>query len=874
MAVVYLAQDLKHDRKVAIKVLDPELSSVVGGERFLREIKIEANLQHPNILPLHDSGESDGFLYYVMPYVEGESLRDRLEREKHLPLQDALRIMKEVAGALSYAHDRGVIHRDVKPENIMLTGDHAVLADFGIARAIGAAGGEHVTETGRVVGTPAYMSPEQAGGESDLEGRSDTYSLACVLYEMLCGEPPFSGRTAQALIAKHMLEPAPSIETLCPSVPRHVAKAIERGLAKTRAERFTTSEFVAALGKSDKGDGWIALFWELGARRFWHLGAIYLALGWLAMELARRPIAERVLPDWVFFATFGLMAIGFPLMLALAWTQGKSRGKVRPSWLQHVRAGYFLAFLGTVVIGLLAVRASLSRLQPPAPIEAGSSLERTHIAVLPFQDLSEGQSLGHLCAGFTQVLIDELTQIEPLFVQSYNGVKQYRDSNLPLDSIARALRVGTIVGASVQESEGELRVMVELIDAATGTNLATATVAEPRTELFALQDDIVQEVSRFLREKLGIETRREEWLASTESLVAWELVLEAEELREGADDLRAAGDMEAAAQELHDADSQLARAESLDPSWIEPIVQRGWVATELARLGEASPGAYEQDFIISGLAHADRALLLAPNDAGALELRGVLLYYSWQATSTDQDAALRRQAEETLLRAVDADPSRALAWSTLSDVFRVSGLYGSALRAARNALQVDAFLQDANKVFFQVCESYWEMKDLEKAMPCFAEGRQRFPTDASFVAPELVYLASSIGPEPDVGEAWRLFEKLEELMGLQRFDGYKSSLLMTVAGALAREGLVDSANAVIRHVRTEYYEPGDPWPDYFQANVHLNLGEPDSALAFLSKFLEALPDRKAYVADDWWWRPLQDDPRFKALLVERPPPSH
>src|SRR6059036_3826222 len=186
MATVFLAEDLKHRRPVAIKVLHAELAAALGAERFLREIEIAARLQHPHILPLYDSGAAGGVLYYVMPYVEGESLRDRLDRDKQLGLEDALRIATEVAGALAYAHSRGIVHRDIKPENIMLSGGTAVVADFGIARAVSAAGeGQHLTQTGTIMGTPAYMSPEQASGSAEIDGRSDEYSLACVLYEML-----------------------------------------------------------------------------------------------------------------------------------------------------------------------------------------------------------------------------------------------------------------------------------------------------------------------------------------------------------------------------------------------------------------------------------------------------------------------------------------------------------------------------------------------------------------------------------------------------------------------------------------------------------------------------------------------------------------
>lgn len=242
MATVYLGQDLKHRRPVAIKVLSPELAATLGRERFLREIETAARLTHPHILPLHDSGEADGFLYYVMPYVEGESLRDRLNREGQLPIADAVAITCQVANALSYAHSRDVVHRDVKPENILLSNGEAVVADFGIAGAIDAAGGGKLTRTGLVLGTPAYMSPEQGAGERALDGRSDVYSLGCVLYEMLAGEPPFTGPTGQAIIAKRFTDPVPSARRLRETVPLPMDQAIAQALARAPADRFTTTQ--------------------------------------------------------------------------------------------------------------------------------------------------------------------------------------------------------------------------------------------------------------------------------------------------------------------------------------------------------------------------------------------------------------------------------------------------------------------------------------------------------------------------------------------------------------------------------------------------------------------------------------------------------
>ena len=241
MATVYLAEDQKHRRPVAVKILHSHLAANVGSERFLREIEIAARLSHPHILTLIDSGETDGHLYYVMPFVEGESLRQRLARDRQLPLEDVLTIGRQVASALGYAHSRGVVHRDIKPENVMLHEGGAIVTDFGIAKAVSEAGSESLTQTGTAIGTPAYMSPEQASGEVDLDGRSDIYSLGCMLYEMIAGEPPFTGPSAQSIIMKRFGGPPPSLRQARAGVPEATESAVLRALARDPAERFPTA---------------------------------------------------------------------------------------------------------------------------------------------------------------------------------------------------------------------------------------------------------------------------------------------------------------------------------------------------------------------------------------------------------------------------------------------------------------------------------------------------------------------------------------------------------------------------------------------------------------------------------------------------------
>ncbi len=251
MATVYLAQDGKHERLVALKVLHPDLAASLGPDRFLREIKLAARLNHPHILPLHDSGEAAGFLYYVMPYVEGESLRERLDRERQLPIEEAVHHARAIASALDYAHRQNIVHRDIKPENVMLYEGEAMVMDFGIAKAVSSAGADTLTQTGMMVGTPAYVSPEQAAGETNLDGRSDQYSLACMLYEMLSGERAFSGPTAQAVMAKRFTETAKPLRSLRGSIPESVERAVTRAMSTDVAARYkTAAQFAQALASS------------------------------------------------------------------------------------------------------------------------------------------------------------------------------------------------------------------------------------------------------------------------------------------------------------------------------------------------------------------------------------------------------------------------------------------------------------------------------------------------------------------------------------------------------------------------------------------------------------------------------------------------
>jgi eukaryotic-like serine/threonine-protein kinase len=360
MATVYLAQDIRQDRLVALKVIHPELAATFGPDRFLREIKLTAKLRHPHILPLFDSGEAAGQLWYTMPYVEGESLRQRLVREKRLPVDQALDIAEDVLAALAYAHQHGIVHRDIKPENILLEGGEAVLADFGIAHAISAAGTERLTRIGVAVGTPTYMSPEQATGESQIDGRSDLYSLGCVLYEMIAGQPPFSGPTAQSIVAKHLTMAPPAITRPDGAVPASVGDAIDKALAKTPGERFRdAAEFASAL-EADR-----ARIRPPGRRQVLVAGLVALVLLGLTFYAGRRIPSARS-------ATSGSVASGLNRKLTqLTFGEGLEEW---PAWspdgsqLAYVAeaGGYRQLFVRTLATGAerRVTRESRDDIQP------------------------------------------------------------------------------------------------------------------------------------------------------------------------------------------------------------------------------------------------------------------------------------------------------------------------------------------------------------------------------------------------------------------------------------------------------------------------------------------------------------------------------
>jgi serine/threonine-protein kinase len=808
MATVFLAEDLKHHRAVAIKVLHQELSAALGSDRFLREIEIAARLQHPHILPLYDSGSAEGLLYYVMPYVEGESLRDRLNREKQLPLDDAVRIATEVAGALAYAHSRGIVHRDVKPENIMLSAGTAVVADFGIARAVTAAGaGRQLTQTGTIIGTPAYMSPEQAtGGGAGVDGRSDQYSLACVVYEMLVGEPPFTGPTAQAVIARHSLDMVSPPSIVRATIPDAVEAAVLRALAKVPADRYaTTTLFAEGLNVPSAATG--------AVRR----------------------------------ATLG-------------------RGMARPRpWL-----GRLLLPLGAVVViaaGYLIVRAR--RPGGEGAAQAGG-LDPRHVAVLYFADESKQHDLGYLADGLTESLIDGLSAVPTLDLVTRNGVAAYRNTTLARDSIARALSVGSLVEGSVEPLGTRLRVTVRLVDGASGADLQRATFEQPTASLLTVRDSLAEVVARFLRRRLGEEVRLREQRGGTHRVAAWSLLQQAEKARKDAERLFRADSGEAAARAFRAADSLAAEAQAVDPHWVDPLVLRARVAYRQARF-DINP-LHAAPWIDKGLVFAQQALELNPRSAEALELRGTLRYWRYllRLGRPGELPELLKLAEGDLRSAVGLEPDLASAWSTLSHLNYEKPDYVEAKIDAQRAYEADAYLSVADQVLWRLYATSYDLEQFADALHWCDEGRRRFPGNPQFGDCQLWLMTTPARPA-DAAQAWQLFGEMAQQTPAAQWKVNRLREEIAVAAVLARAGLKDSARHVLARSKAPAQIDPEGELLSLQAFAYLLLGDKETALRLLSEQVAANPAHRVGLARTfhWWWRDLRDDPRFQALASTR-----
>ncbi|HEX5385859.1 MAG TPA: protein kinase [Gemmatimonadales bacterium] len=514
MATVYLARDLKHSRPVALKVLHPHLAANVGSDRFLREIEIAARLSHPHILTLIDSGAAGALLYYVMPYVEGESLRSRLEREPRVPLAEALAIIRQVAGALAYAHARGVVHRDIKPENVMLHEGGAIVTDFGIAKALSAGAAESLTQTGTALGTPAYMSPEQAAGESELDGRSDVYSLGCMVFEMLAGAPPFTGPTAQAVMVRRITDSAPSIRTAWASAPAEIDRAVSRALAREPAARFaTTLEF--------------------------------------AQALAAAPERPRSTPTVLTAHTAGPRSI----------------------------------------------------------------------AVLPFADMSPQKDQDYFCEGIAEEIINALTKIQALRVASRSSAFAFKGKNQDIRQVGEQLGAGSVLEGSVRKAGNRIRITAQLINVSDGYHLWSERYDRELEDVFAVQDEIAENIVRALRIVLTEDEKRAIENPRTENVQAYDYYLRG---RQFFHQFREKG--------IQFARRMFARAIEIDPQFVLAYAGTADCSSFLYMYWDASAANLEQ-----ANAASRQALELDPGVAAAHASRGLALTLSKRFDEAQQE---------------------------------------------------------------------------------------------------------------------------------------------------------------------------------------------------------------------------------------------
>ena len=813
MATVYLARDLKHNREVAVKVLIADLGFALGPERFRREIDLASHLSHPHILPIYDSGEADGELYYVMPYVAGESLRARLNRERQLPLDEALRITCEVASALDHSHRHGIIHRDIKPENILLEDGQALVADFGIARAVSAVGEGKLTSTGVSLGTPTYMSPEQGMADPNLDGRSDIYSLGCVLYEMLAGQPPFTGRTTQALIARHSLDQVPSLSVVRSTIPEDVEDAVLKSLEKVPADRFATAaEFAAALKacqpggtastrRTGRGTG----MRRKGKQKNWSVVALAVALGVFAISGA-------------------------------AWA-----GK-------------------TFLWG--------AKRQGAASAATGFRPQR--VAVLYFKDLSPDKRLGYLADGLTESLIDELGQVSALDVISTGGISQFRGKDITRDSIAHSLEAGTLVDGSVASDGDRVRVTMRLVDGNSDAQFDEASVTESLSNPLALRTKLAAQLALMLRGWLRDEIRLRSLRAGTQNPAAWSLVQRAENLRKDASALDQSGNPQAASRQLVAADSLLAQAESEDPRWTEPVILRGLTAGRQEKL--TNDPAEAANWINVGIAQADSALALDPRDADALELRGSLRirpiargFISEQRKIDDQV----RAAEQDLRAAIAVNPNQAGALERLSALQYLKQDPVESHTLAQRAYEADAYLTAAPDILWRLYATSYDLEQFPNAQKWCDEFKKRFPENLGYARCQL-WIMTAKGIRPEVAEAWRRAAEYERLAPPKEKDYYRREGQIVVAWVLGRAGMPDSARRVLVRARTDdkTIDPREELVGY-EGLVRAQLGDKKEAVDFVQKYLTDHPEHRRGFAkvNAWWWRDLQNDPRFKTLIA-------
>jgi eukaryotic-like serine/threonine-protein kinase len=667
MATVYLAEDLKYHRSVAVKVMRPELASTLGADRFLREVEIAARLTHPHILPMYESGEAEGLLYYVMPYVEGETLRDRLRRESQLPVEEALKIAREISEALAYAHAHGIIHRDIKPANILLGGGHAMVADFGIARAVTATSTEPLTQTGLAVGTPQYMAPEQAMGDREVDARADIYAVGALLYEMIAGEPPFTGPSPRAIVTRSMTEAPRSLTSSRTGLPQDVDRVALKALAKSPADRYpTATALAAALDQAiDVTHSGTRTVTPAPGPAPLQVLLLFLLAGAAVLAMAYALVRQVGLPQWMFLLAVVMMVAGLPIMLLTARAE-RHRGEGKNEsglsrWLtwRNGLVGGVVAFAGW---GVLAAGLVLKN-----PSVAGAASQGARLAVLPFTNRGAPED-AYFADGIADEVRGKLAGLGNFQLTARSSSDQYRESTKPPQEIGRELGVDYLLTATVRwakAADGTSRVQVlpELIDARTGDVTWQQSYDANLTDVFQVQTQIASRVAGALGVALGSQEQTELAERPTENLAAYDLYLKG---------LATTGQDPAT---LRRAIGFYEQAVALDSAFAEAWTQ---LASSLGTL--YSNSVPDPELGRRALAAAERALRLDPDGPQG---HVALARYNLSITRNHVEA------ERHLREALPLEPNNPDYLGLAGQVERISGRYEEALAHFQQAFRLD-----------------------------------------------------------------------------------------------------------------------------------------------------------------------------------------
>jgi eukaryotic-like serine/threonine-protein kinase len=806
MALVYLARDVKHERFVALKTLRPEIAMALGRERFLREIKLAAGLQHPNILPVYDSGDAGGTLYYVMPFVEGESLRDRLDREPQLPVDDALQIAKEVAEALAYAHSHDVVHRDIKPENIMLSGGHAVVTDFGIARAVSAAGGDKLTQTGLAIGTPVYMPPEQSAGTGQVDRRSDIYSLACVLYETLAGQPPFTGPTAQAIMARHSLDAVPRLKIVRDAIPDDLEAVIERALEKVPADRYqSATEFAKALVAASTGRV-------------------------SRVTQARHPRRRRWRPSLIAAASVAAIAVAGWLILG-----GSGKARTLSSGAldaNRVAVLYFTdlsrdSSLGHVASGLTeGLISELQKVRALAVVSAnGVAPFRGKEDVVPRDSIARALRASTLVAGSVEPVGDRVRATVRL-VDGTSGadVGERVSFTLPVQEVLR------VRDSVIQQTARLLR--ARLGDEVRLRELQAETSSPEAWALVQRGSDVRQ--------------RGERALSAGDAAGALAAAQQADSLL---DDAERADPRWSDAHVLHGYVSLLAARAESERSERATRLRDG--LTHAAQALKISPN----DAAALGLRGTLRYQLWRQNLDSDSTRRAALL----DSAQADLEGAVRADPSLASVHAV---------LSVLHYAPPREDLVAVVLEA-RAAYEADAYLREAETVLERLFYASYDLAQFQEARRWCDEGGRRFPNTARFIDCQIwMLITPGAGTDLDIGRAWSLAARADSLTApAQRaFRSRLRSIL--VGGAIGRAGRRDSAEHVFARARTTdpAIDAEQDLPGY-EAVARAQMGDTDGAITLLRRYVATHPGHSFERGGllHWWWRGLEQHPQFQEL---------